>query len=431
MKKYFVVLLALAMVMISTVALAADVTIGGQVFLRSKNFNNLDFSDATADTSATRDVSTQERVRIDINAKAGDAKAKVTIENDWDTFGRYEAEQGTTTVVTGGTNTAGNYVATTGPASRIKLREAWLLTPIPGTPVFFKAGHMFLQLSNAWFIRSNKYGSDALVAYADFGGLHLGVVDVKISEGAINASDDIDAYVLVATNKFGDATAGINILQANDRRNGFGFNTAGYDTKATNVGLHFGGKVGPIDLKAELDMQSGTAKGATTSAKLKGNQIVIEGKVPMDALTVNFTVARGSGVKRNSTSPDFNQMVTFLDKDVHYTLVYEFLVAGACGAKNQGFCGTTALNAGAMFAATKNLSIGGDIWILQATEKVANKKEVGGADTSELGNEIDLKANWKLADGVTWNWVVGHLIPGAGLGKDASTNIQGVLTMAF
>ena len=64
-------------------------------------------------------------------------------------------------------------------------------------------------------------------------------------------------------------------------------------------------------------------------------------------------------------------MVTFLDADQHYTFLYEYKIAGPCGL-HTGFCNTTAISAGAMFAATTSLSIGADVWFMQASEKVAD-----------------------------------------------------------
>ena len=60
-----------------------------------------------------------------------------------------------------------------------------------------------------------------------------------------------------------------------------------------------------------------------------------------------------------------------LDVDPHYTFLYEYKISTAAGAKNTGFSNTTALGLGASFAATKSLTIGADVWLLQATEDVA------------------------------------------------------------
>jgi hypothetical protein len=438
MKKIVMLLAVAAMTCFSTSAFAvhegegkaagnlADITIGGSIDIRSRDFTNLDFNKNVGDAT----LDTQERVRIDVNAKAGDVKGKVTIENDWDTWGRNETPQA---------NAANN----TGTSGTLDLREAWVLFPVPSTPVMVKGGHMLLQLGQGWWFRSMKYGSDAWVAFADFAPAHVGLVDVKLQENLTSTSDDVDAYVLFATVKASDTmTFGADVTYANDRRNKFGLgssptNTTTTDaTQAYNIGLNFDGKLGPVGLKAEADIQTGKAKG--NDKKFKGNQIVAQGNVAMDPVTINFTAAYGSG--RKAGENDYKQMVTFLDADQHYTFLYEYKVAGPCGI-HSGFCGTTAISAGAMFAATTSLSIGADVWFLQATEKVAEYRSAAAnaPTTSELGTEVDVKVNWKLADNLSWNWNLGYLAAGKGLGtadaqgnhKDAALGAQGVLSMKF
>jgi hypothetical protein len=425
MKKIVMLLAVAAMTCFSTSAFAihegegkasgnlADITIGGSMDIRSRDFQNLDMNKSVGDAT----LDTQERIRLDVNVKAGDVKGKVTIENDWDTWGRFETPQA---------NHANN-----GTSGALDLREAWVLFPVPSTPVMVKGGHMLLQLGNGWWFRSMKYGSDAWVAFTDIDPVHVGLVNVKVSEGLTSQSDDIDAYVIFASVKASDTmNFGADVTYANDRRNGFGFGTPGAtdpagQTQAYNIGLNADVKAGPVGLKAEVDVQTGKAKG--NDSKFKGNQVVVQGNVPMDPVTINFAAAYGSGKK--ATDKDNKEMVTFLDADQHYTFLYEYKIAGPCGA-HTGFCNTTALSAGAMFAATKSLSIGADVWFMQASEKVA---EVGNplATTSELGTEVDVKINWTLADNLTWNWTLGYLDPGKGLGKDSATGAQGVLSMKF
>jgi hypothetical protein len=427
MKKVITMLAVVVMVLASTVVFAAEVTVGGSMYLRSRNFRDLDLNKNAGDGQ----VDTQERIRLDVNVKAGDVSGKVTIENNWDTMGRFETHQGISTVVTGVTNTSTGAVSTT-KVSRLGIREAWMLFRVPNMPFAIKGGHMFLQLGNGWFFRANKYGSDAWIALTEIGSLHLALVDVKVAEGATSQSDDIDAYCIVAKNKFGDHTVSADITMANDRRNGLGFNTPGYQTQAQNLGVHYNGKLGPVGLKAELDVQTGKAKGAVAEVKFKGNQIVIQGDVKLDPVMVNFTVARGSG--RKLTDTDIKQMVTFLDADPHYTLLYEYKIRTAAGAINTGFSNTTAIGAGAMFAATKNLKVGGSAWYLMATEKTNVN---GGSADSDVGFEVDAKLKWKLYENLNWNWIAGYFKPGdvyktaAGTNTDASTGVQGVLSMKF
>jgi len=434
MKKIVMLLAVAAMTCFSTSAFAvhvgegkvsgnlADITVGGSVDIRSRDFRDLDRNKNVWDG----EVDTQERVRLDVNVKAGDVQGKVTIENDYDTWGRFESVQSASTVTTGSSR-----------ASRLGLREAWVLFPVPGTPVMVKGGHMLLQLGQGWWFRSMKYGSDAWVAFTDIGPVHVGLVNVKISEGFTALSDDIDAYVIFASAKPSDTMQiGADVTYANDRRNGLAFGGASTkETQAYNIGLNADVKAGPVGLKAEADVQTGKAKG--NDAKFKGGQVVVQGNVAMDPVTINFTAAYGTGNKIGNK--DIKEMVTFLDADLHYTLLYEYKIGNpSCadavhaGGLHAGFCNTTAISAGAMFAATKALSVGADVWFMQASEKVADVTTADPFDdTNELGTEVDVKINWTLAENLTWNWTLAYLDPGKGLGKDPSTGAQGMLTMKF
>lgn len=415
MKKLLAVVAVLAVVCLGSVAFAADVTVGGSVDIRSRDTSNLDLNKLTPDNAAY----TQERVRIDVNAKAGDVKGKVTVDTDWANWGNgFEKE----------TNTI------------LGFREAWINFNIPGLPVNVNAGHQLLTLGNGWFFRSNKYGSDAWVLSSQVSNNTIAFADVKISEGAPAASDDIDAYVILDSMKLSDTmVAGIDLTIANDPRNGMGFNTPGQATQAENIGLNFNGLTGPVILKAELDYQMGTAKGGTggTDKKLKGTDLVIQGTVPMQPVAVNFTVAQGSG--RKSTGTDINQFVDFLDADPHYTFLYEYLIGnpGCTSPSNltgvhAGFCNTMALNVGASMDASKSVNVSANLWLLTSTEKVLKYNATSATDTTNaLGTELDVKVNWKLYDNLSWNWDLGYLTPGAGLGKDAAMGVQGILSMKF
>jgi hypothetical protein len=445
MKKIYVMLAVAALVFVSSMAFAADIKVSGSMDFRSRDFQNLDL---TKNVSATGDkaLDTQERVRLNVDVKADDVSGRVTIENDWDDWGRLETKQANGATTTSEVNQAGSF----GNKSFLNLREAWMAFTLPGTGIGVKGGHQLLQLGQGWWFRSMKYGSDSWLLHATIDKLLLAFVDVKVAEGAVGASDDIDAYVLLGMLTIDENNKiGIDITDAYDRRAslsaGWGLATNPFEKiDLQNIGLNYTGKLGPVNLKAEVDVQMGKATAVTggQDAKFKGSQVVVQGSVPVEPVTINFTVASGSGQKFQDTSNDVKQYVPILDADPHYTFLYEYKVAnkGAVNLLNGnfngdvhlGFANTTAIGAGAMFAATNDLSLGADLWYLQATEKVADVTTTDPNDTTnELGLEVDLTINWKLAENLTWNWSLGYLDPGKGLGKDAATGAQGILSMKF
>lgn len=456
MKKFVVLLVVVAISCLGTAAFAADIAVSGSIDIRSRDFNDLKLNkDAPAETAGnTRD--TQERVRLTIDAKAGDVKGRISIENDWDTWGRLESKQ-----ADGSTSTGESTINGIG-QSILDLREAWINFNLPGIPVNVNVGHQLLQLGNGWFLRNMKYGDDAWVVANVTGANTVAFVDIKALESTLSSSpptnpssasaDDIDGYALLDVFKLSDtATVGIDLTSVNDRRATLLGPAPDKSLNLQNVGLNFNGMLGPVNLKAELDFQMGKVENISpgNDSKFKGNQIVIQGTIPVDPVTINFTLARGSGSKVGDT--DQKEMVTILDADQHYTFLYEYKI-GTPGGFNPasvgvnaskahtGFQNTTALSVGVSAQASKSLNVGVDLWYLQATEDVTTTTATGTTTSNKLGSEIDAHLNWAMYDNLSWNWQVGYFKPGdayknvvAGVetGKDAATGIQGVLSFKF
>ncbi len=482
MKKFVVLLVVVAISCFSAAAFAADIAVSGSIDIRSRDFMNPDalpsgltLPDGTVVNNGT-DRDTQERVRLNIDAKAGDVKGRISIENDWDSWGRLE-----TPMANGQTSE----VNTTGGSQPVylKLREAWINFNLPGVPVNVNAGHQLLQLGNAWFFRDMKYGSDAWVVANVTGANTAAFVDIKVSEGDTGAADDVDAYAFLDVFKLSDTMmVGMDLTRVDDRKaaldkapfllDAAGLGNAMNKINLYNLGLNFNGQLGPVNLKAEIDKQFGKADliaGVTTAdgipannPKFKGYQAVLQGNVAMDPVTINFTAARGTGQKSDfgtNGNLDVNQMVTILDADQHYTFLYEYKVPTAAlnipssvastDQLHTGFANTTALNVGGKFAAAKSLTIGANLWYLLATEAVAiNGATVPGtggalaATSRKVGTEVDLDINWQMYDSLSWDWQLGWLKPGdayqvndpltgALLDADKVLGVQGVLSYKF
>jgi len=475
MKKFVVLLVVLALTCISTSAFAVHqeetdqpgivksepgvtsgvaMTFSGSLDIRERFYNDSVGLGSGGiftgtPTAPARTTNTQERIRFNVDAKVGDyLNGRITLENDWDTFGRVEQPQGngqTTSAAAGG---------------RPEFREAWMNFMFPGIPVGVKAGHQLLQLGNGWFFRSMKYGSDAWVVYNGTGNNTLAFYDVRVGEGVGGVGgqpdQDLDFYGVLDAYKLADGVVSIDLTWSAAPSSGGPFTAIfgnpGKRTDLYNLGLSYAAKTGPIHLKIEGDYQMGKAEESTVGtgtgdSKFKGYQAVVQGSLPMDPLSINFTLAYGSGLKQldGDTTKDINQVITVMDNDQHYTLIYEYLeptgalntvqVGTANESLHTGFANTMAANIGAMFNVSKRVAIGFDYWYLQATEKVAI---MGGAETdSNLGQEIDFKLNWKLYDNLTWNWQAGWFMHGDayklanGETPDDSTAVLGMLSFKF
>jgi hypothetical protein len=353
-------------------------------------------------------------------ATSDNVKGKISLWNDFEDWGRLESNQGngfgsstSTAVSTGATNTAGHF----------GFKEAWLSFNLPGIPVNVTAGHQYLQLGNGWFLQNKHFGSDAWVVANVTGPNTIAFVNIKVAEGnASFASDDADAYALLDVFKINeDVSIGIDIADVRARPT----------IELQNFSLNFNGKFGIVKIMAQGDIQSGKITGGLTEPKFKGYEAVLQGNVGLDPVTINFLLAQGSGSKPTDT--DVKQYINFLDINPRYTFLYEYKIAGASGAAHQGFSNTTAISLGAMFAVSKSLNIGLDVYDLIATEKIINGV---GEESDEIGIEVDAKVNWKLYDNLSWNWDLGYFKPGkayktAAGTTDAAMGVQGILALKF
>ncbi|HUI44755.1 MAG TPA: alginate export family protein [Nitrospirota bacterium] len=472
MKKVLVALVILTMVCFGSLAFAAaEVSVGGSVQIRSRDFGNLRFENG--DPSGTY-ADTQERIELDVNMKAGDdVKGKIALWNDFQDWGNIENPEG---------SGFGNSLSSNPGTDHFGFREAWLNFNLPVIPVNVTAGHQMLALGEGWFLRNKHFGDDAWVIANVTGNNVVAFVNIVASKAiATEADSAVDAYALLDVYKFNENnTAGIYLANVNARP-GAGVvvpypplgsavpeftNVAGTDLY--NLGLHYAGKIGPLDLHAELDLQTGHLENTNinTEPKFSGNQIVIQGDVPLDPVTFKFTLARGSGDKAafctntyecpsvsNAANPNVQQFINFLDVDPHYTFLYEYKTITAAGARNTGFANTTAVSVGANVAVSKSVNIGLDLWYLMATEKDSTPLALATNDTqtsADVGAEADLSINWKLYDNLTWNWQLGYYKPGGamrapGIPDSTSTanagsvggtinpvyGVQGVLSLNF
>jgi hypothetical protein len=438
MKKFLVIIAVLALTMISSVAMA-EVTVDGSVEFLMRSFKNTtDWNDKT--TNSGDYVNTYERIRIGVNAKHEGVKGRIQLDTDWDMWGD------------GASSASPNPGLETQPNKAFAFREGWLDMQLGVGTAHLKVGRQFLQLGNGWFLRSSKYGSDAWLLGLP-GKNTVAFVNIKASENTTSSSDDTDAYALLDVFKIDDKnTVGVFIARADDRKGTWTNNAfAGgalfaNNTILDNLGLHYSGKLGPINLQAEIDIQSGKIKQVNTAnadIKFSGTQIVLQANMPIDPLTINLTIATGSGDKASSASKQ-EQIMTFLDKDPRYTMIYEYVMDTAAGYKQQhtGFANTQAIGIGAGYKVNKQIMVNLDAWMLTANEKVsiqdnpATLANEGGAPSDKLGTEVDLKITWTPYDQVSWYVNFGQFMTGdayksaAGI-ADNVTAIQSVLSYKF
>lgn len=448
MKKFFVIIAVLALTMVSSVAMA-EVTVDGSMEILMRSFKNTsDWNDAT--TGSGDYQNTYSRARIGVNAKNEGVKGRIQIETDWDQWG--DSPTGLSSGIT--TTAVPNPGFETRPNGAFTVREGWVDFGLGFGTAHVKVGRQFLQLGNGWFLRSAKYGSDAWLVGMP-GKNTVAFVNIKASENNSTLADDTDAYALLDIFKIDDKnTVGVNIARARDRKGTWTNNAllggGATETTLDNFEVHYSGKVGPVNLQAQFDMQKGEIKTGATKIDLAGNQFVLQANVPIDALTINATLASGSGDKTDATGDTGTKVeryLNFLDKDPRYTMVYEYVMRTAATTggndfvtgtytndKNTGFANTQVIGLGAGYKISKMFTVNADFWMLSANEKVILN---GGTTASDkLGSEIDLKVSANIAEGLTGYvnygmFKTGDAYKNAAGKADDVTAVQAVLSYKF
>jgi hypothetical protein len=358
----------------------------------------------------------------------------------------------------------GNYESK--PNADLKLRQAWIQytgSGLLGAPAGLKIGHQLLTLGEKQFLNHERFGDDALVVFVNpTKELSLAAATAKLNEGYYTVpGDDIDVYALMGTYKVDkDNTIGLfyTYFDSDDLTEAMWtdpeyspFNGLSFQ----DLGVHAHGLLsGMIDYAAEVDFQFGRADkqpDATGYDNLKysGWAVYMKGgyKVPESPLNIRASFAYGSGddngIKTPGT-PDGDQRIkefqacmgfdgeTTIDRYVHYTQIYERTIAtaaliqtlGGSGDilaapgephRNTGIANTTYYNLGADLAATKDLTLSLDGFIIRASKTDGWKKvlDLSNDVSHNVGWELDFKGSYKLAKNLNYFVEAGVFKPGS------------------
>jgi hypothetical protein len=338
----------------------------------------------------------------------------------------------------------------------MRLRQAWIQytgSGLLGVPAGLKVGHQLITLGEKQFLNHERFGDDALVLFVNpTKELTLAAATAKLNEGLYTLpGDDIDAYVLMGTYKVNkDNTLGLYYFYADndDLTQAFGGAYAATERNGLSfqdLGVHANGMLaGILSYALEVDAQFGKADVqpdatnliSTDDLKYAGYGIYLKGglKIPDTPLNLRASFAYGSGdqngledgkIKEFQACMGFDSE-TALARYVHYTQIYERTIAtaallqtlGGSGNifgphRNTGIANTTYFNLGADLAATQNLSLSLDGFLLRAS-KVGGWEDLVGDDVSKsVGWEADFKGSYKLAKNLNYFVEAGYFSPGA------------------
>jgi hypothetical protein len=413
-------LFVLGLVVVDYVS-ATELSTSGSLRFRGEYKDNVtDFND---DVSNTSDDSYYDgRVRLAIDANVSDK-----------TTGRIHLESGsadTSDTYKWATQTPeGKGIYGEGNSKRGELRilEAWIQhkgSGLIGTPAGIKIGHMPLKLGNGLFFNHSKFGDDAIVLFADpTKELHIALLTAKLTEGTPGTPDDTDLYVGLFTYKVSGVNVSGDVTYLDDQdysADGLHF---------WNFGLRGDTKVGGLGLKADVELQSGKAKGAlssaaatatniTSDAKFKGYAVLLGANYTVSDITLDAEFALGSGDK-DRTDSKVGTFVTALSGSQNYTYVYDYRAATAgvaaqsttatSGATGTGLANTTYYKIGATAKPAKDLSANLNLYLLKATKAVSTSSTY---DDKGIGTELDGKLTYQIDKNLVYFVEGGYLWAG-------------------
>jgi hypothetical protein len=367
----------------------------------------------------------------------------------------------------------GNYESK--PNADLKLRQAWIQytgSGLFGVPSGMKIGHQLLTLGEKQFLNHERFGDDALVVFVNpTKELSLAAATAKLNEGYYTVpGDDIDVYALIGAYKVDkDNTIGLyyTYFDCDDLTEAFGGaygNPPGSERNGLSfqdLGAHAHGLLsGMISYALELDAQFGKADvqpGAigtppsnnisTEDIKYSGYAVYLKGgyKIPDSPVNLRASFAYGSGdqnalddnkIKEFQVTEGFDTE-TNIDRFVHYTQIYERTIAtsalmqtlGGNGNiiassldphRNTGIANTTYYNLGIDLAATKDLSMSLDGYILRASKVGGWETVLADPVTGEkpsvsksVGWEADFTGTYKLSKNLNYFVEAGYFSPGS------------------
>ncbi|MCG2709516.1 MAG: alginate export family protein [Thermodesulfovibrionales bacterium] len=389
---------------------ATQVTLGGELRFRGEIKDNVaDFNDAASDISDTSAYDGRVRIRFQADVSKN-------------TQGVIHLESGSNTTDTytwGSADSDGKGIYGEGNAKRgtLAILEAWIQhkTDALGIPAGLKVGHMPLKLGQGLFLDHSNFGDDAIVVFMDpTKELHIGLLTAKFTEGTAGSPDDTDAYVALFAYKGKDFNVSGDVTYLDDQD----YNAKGLHLM--NYGLRADTKVGPLGLKADVELQDGKSKPDTgADTKYKGYAYLLGVDYKIGGYTLDLEYALGSG---DGDSGD-NKVGTFVtaqgSKPQHYTYVYEYrtrtagVTAPSTGATSgnahTGLANTTYYKLGLKGDLTKDLNLVANYYILRATKEVSTS---GTYNSKKIGQELDAKVTYKIDKNLVYFVEGGYLWAG-------------------
>ncbi|MFA7383366.1 MAG: hypothetical protein WC001_07940 [Desulfurivibrionaceae bacterium] len=366
-----------------------------------------------------------EQVRIGMKSKPSDnLTGYILLETgsgSSDTWGW--GQETTSSLYRGGTNFD----------NQLNIIQAWMAYN-PTKELTLKVGHMPIAPGTKQFVNHDNSGDDAIVlAWDPNKSTHVHVATIKLNEGVGNDnSDDLDAYALVATQKFSDSLKmGANLVHIKGGSPDDGaFLSITYPGIAlSNLGVDAEYKMGNLTLKGDVNLQFGTISETLVAAQnvdAEGYAFQLAADYKIDNSNVGLLLGVGSGVDPDGATLNDqvgNAFVNFLGDSAYQVYIpgYRKVTPGSFQAAigqtdgaNSGLSNLTLYQLNAKTATTcpltgKKLSVRGAFSYMRTTEDVNN---YGTNREDEIGTEVDIVAAWALTSNLTYQIEAAYLWTG-------------------
>ncbi len=304
----------------------------------------------------------------------------------------------------------------------VTVRQAYIShqTKALGVLAGFKVGHQLYALGNGLFFNHTQYGDDGITLWiSPADGMEISLNALKFDENDSASSDDVDAYAGTFSGAFGPANVSADVTFFNDNE----FGTKGADL--WNFGVRGDMNVGPVAVKADVEFQTGSADEFAANGDdfdLGGYAFLLGADFDAGPVKIGVEGAYGSGDDID-TEDEYEGFITTLSDGQDYTYLYDqkaktsaqALVATATmsslygNTSRTGLANTWYIGVGASGKPTPDLKLSGDVYYLQASEKVS---DVDNYDEKDIGVEIDGKIEYQLDTNLVYYVEAGYLMAG-------------------
>ncbi|MFW8602116.1 alginate export family protein [Desulfobacterota bacterium M19] len=317
-----------------------------------------------------------------------------------------------------------------------------------------KVGHMPLALGNNLFFDHTGYGDDAVMAYGTFSGTHVAGILIKAYDGKKDHTNDLDAYVALATHQFSDnLDGGINYTYATTGTDatwagmtaattpdaGFSASGAPIGFELSNVGINANYRQDKLSFLADGEFQFGhISDNGTATVDAEGWAVKLGANMDLGAAKVGLLYGYGSGDDKTGSAN--HSFVTFLSDTNYDTILagYEAYVPGTNfgGLGQATHSGLSNLSEYQINASTKTtcpitgkpLAIMASATYLRLNEEGAAALDTDSAGNNYLGNdktvgtELDAVATWTLAPGLIYKVEAAYMFTGDAWNTTASSD---------